>query len=272
MKPALFEFVSCSGVAETATRLAAADGRAKVCGGSQSLGPMLNLRLVQPEQLIDVSRFAALRTWSFETGVLRIGAAVTHGRIEDGELVDATRGLLPHVAGGIAYRAVRNRGTLGGSLAHADPAADWVSAMSLLDARLVVVGAQGERRIPIRDFFDGPFGTALTLDEVIVVVEVQAFSASARWAWRKVSRKPGEFAEAIAGVLLDPARDVARVVLGALDRMPLVVDGRDAVEALRSAAGVERVLDDTGLDDPYKRQLQAAMLRRALADLDAFPA
>ena len=128
----------------------------KVCGGSQSLGPMLALRLAQVDRLVDLSRLDALRAWALHDDTLRIGAAVTHARIEDGELADATRGLLPFVAGGIAYRAVRNRGTIGGSLAHADPAADWVSTMCLLGATLVLAGPGGERRIDGRRFLRRP--------------------------------------------------------------------------------------------------------------------
>lgn len=270
MKPAPFDFLRCHDTAQALALLAAGEGFAKPCGGTQSLGPMLNLRLTQPSQLIDVSRLDALRAVTLLDGVLRIGAAVTHARIEDGELPDVTRGLLPAVAAGIAYRAVRNRGTLGGSLAHADPAADWVTTMCLLDAGIVVLGSGGERRVPASRFFEGPFTTVLQPNELVVAVEVPRFSADARWAYRKVCRKPGEFAEAIAAVWIDPAHGVARAVLGALDGMPRIVDGQSALGALRQSAGVDRVLDDIGLEGPYERQLHAVMLRRALADLDTF--
>jgi carbon-monoxide dehydrogenase medium subunit len=95
--------------------------------GGQSLGPMLNLRLAQPKQVIDISRLSELRQAKIEGNVLAIGACVTHAQIEDGDMPDVTLGLMPFVARGIAYRAVRNRGTIGGSIAHADPAADWLT-------------------------------------------------------------------------------------------------------------------------------------------------
>jgi len=269
MKPTAFEYVPGSGVAQAIAALAASQGLAKVAAGTQSLGPMLNLRLAQPSQLVDVGRIAALREFALQPDVLRIGAAVTHARIEDGELPDVTRGLLPRVAAGIAYRAVRNRGTVGGSLAHADPAADWVSTMTLLDATLVLQGANGVRRVPASGFFEGPFTTVLAPDELLVAIEVPRFSGSARWAYRKACRKPGEFAEAIAAARTDPARGIHRVVLGALDGMPHLIEGEPALEALRTRAGVERALDTAGVSEPYERQLHAALLRRVLADLDA---
>ncbi len=273
MKAAPFEFVRATDAASAIALLAAGDGMAKVAGGTQSLGPMLNLRLAQPSQLIDVTRLEVLRGFSvLESAgqrMLRIGAAVTHARIEDGELPDLTRGLLPTVAAGIAYRAVRNRGTIGGSLAHADPKADWAATMCLLDARIVILGTGGERIVSATAFFDGPFTTVLRADELLVAVEVPALSDSAHWAYRKLCRKPGELAEAIAALCIDPARGVARAVLGALDSMPHVIDGPAAVQALRHPAGVARRLDDIGLADPDARQWHAAMLRRAFADLDA---
>jgi carbon-monoxide dehydrogenase medium subunit len=272
MKPAPFDFHPCQDIVQALALLAAGDGMAKVAGGTQSLGPMLNLRLAQPAQLVDVSRLEALRGFALQGDSLRIGAAVTHARIEDGALPDVTLGLLPQVAAGIAYRAVRNRGTLGGSLAHADPAADWVSTMALLGATMVLQGPAGERRVDAGGFFQGPFTTALADDELLVAIDVPVFSGGARWAYRKACRKPGEFAEALVAIWTDPARGTARVVFGALSGMPHVIEGADALAALRTPAGVQSALDGAGVDEPYERQLQAAMLRRALADIDKAPA
>ena len=271
MKSAPFEYRRAQSAAQAVAMLGESD-MAKACGGSQSLGPMLNLRLVQVDALIDLSRIADLATFSTDAHVLRIGAAVTHARIEDGELPDFTCGLLPTVAAGIAYRAVRNRGTIGGSLAHADPAADWVNTMCLLDAGIVVLGAKGERRLPASDFFLGPFTTALAPDEVIVAVEVPRFSSRARWAYRKTCRKPGEFADAIAAAWIDPERGIERAMIGALGGMPQVIAGADAVAALRRPGGIARALEEADIEDDYEREVHAAMLRRALQDLDRSPA
>lgn len=110
----------------------------KLLAGSQSLGPMLNLRLAQPDLLIDITSIPELTDIANGRDHIDIGACVTHADIEDGRLPDPSRGLLPHVASTIAYRAVRNRGTIGGSLAHADPAADWISILPLLNAEIII--------------------------------------------------------------------------------------------------------------------------------------
>jgi carbon-monoxide dehydrogenase medium subunit len=267
MKAAAFDYQRADSAVQAVQLLGAASGMAKVCGGSQSLGPMLNLRLAQTEALIDVSRIENMRAFTLQPNVLRVGGAVTHARIEDRELPDVTLGLLPHVASGIAYRAVRNRGTLGGSLAHADPAADWVATMSLLDAGIVTVGVDGDRTVPASEFFLGPFTTALQEDDVVVAVEVPRFGPGARWAYRKLCRKPGEFADAIAAGWIDPARGIARVVLGALDGMPHVVNGQAAVAALNQPAAVQNLFDEAGVDDEDARELHAVLLGRVLKDL-----
>lgn len=269
MKAAAFDYERAESVAQAVARLAGGDGAFKVCSGSQSLGPMLNLRLAQVERLVDVSRIESLRGFELLGDTLRIGSAVTHARIEDGELPDVTLGLLPAVAANIAYRAVRNRGTLGGSLVHADPAADWVSVMCLLGAELRVLGADGERGVPACDFFVGPFTTSIAIDELLVAVDVPRFSPGARWAYRKVCRKPGEFADAIGAAWIDPGRGIARALIGSLDGMPRLVEGQDSLAALRRPDGMARLLDEVGMEDAYERDVHAAMLRRALNDIDA---
>lgn len=265
MKAATFKYCRAETTSQAVALIAASHGLAKACGGSQSLGPMLNLRLVQIDQMVDIRYVEAMQTFSMRGDVLRIGAGVTHARIEDGELPDVTNGLLPKVAADIAHRAVRNRGTLGGSLAHADPAADWVSTMSLLDAGIVIAGSDGERTMRATEFLQGAFTTALAFDEIIVAVEVPVFSSAARWAYCKTCRKPGEFAEAIGAVYIDPTRSIARAVVGALGRMPLVVQGHAELARLVTRPdAMQALLDNAGLEDAYERQVHAVMLRRAL--------
>jgi len=270
MKPSAFDYQRAGNVGQATSLLAGSD-IAKICGGGQSLGPMLNLRLAQVDRLIDVSQIDALKQFKADEKVLRVGAAVTHASIEDGNLPDVTLGLLPRVASGIAYRAVRNRGTIGGSLAHADPAADWVNTMHLLNAAIITQGGGGERRVLAEEFFIGPFTTALEPDELIVAVEIPCFSARSRWSYRKVCRKPGEFAEAIAAVWVDPQRGIARAMIGALGGMPQIVSGERAVSELQSGSSLTSVLDQAGLDDPYEREVHAVMLRRAFEDMERFP-
>ena len=236
----------------------------KFCAGSQSMGPMLNLRLTQIDHLIDLSRIPAFQSFELREQMLCIGSAVTHSRIEDGELPDATRGLLPFVASNIAYRAIRNRGTIGGSAVHADPAADWVSILSLLNAQMNLVGQRGERSLSAADFFLGAFTTAIEPDEILASVEVPCFSPSARWAYLKNCRKPGEFANAIAGVWLDADQNIARIVIGALSRQPLVIEGLGNLQNLTTQTGLAACLEQAGLDDDYEQEVHSALIRRAL--------
>jgi carbon-monoxide dehydrogenase medium subunit len=267
MKAAAFEYLRADSAPQASAWLQGDERIAKVCSGSQSLGAMLNLRLVQVDRLVDVSRVPALLGCALQGERLRIGAATTHARIEDGTLPDVTRGLLPHVAGGIAYRAVRNRGTIGGSLAHADPAADWLSTLLLLGADCLLQGPGGERRLPIGEFLQGPFTTALAPDELLVAVEVPCFSTHARWSYRKLCRKPGEFAEGIGAVWVDPSHGIARAVVGALDGLPRLLQGADVLAGLQDGAALADWLAQAGVDDPYKADVLAAMLSQALGDV-----
>src|SRR5205823_4413057 len=127
----------------------------------------------------------------------------------------------------IAYRAVRTRGTFGGSLAHADPSADWVSAIAALGGEIVAEGPGGERRIAAADFFRGPFTTALAEDEVLRAVRVPRLSAAARWGYVKLCRKRGEFAHAMGAAVVDPERGIRRAVVGATGGAPRILADTD---------------------------------------------
>ncbi|GAB5378134.1 MAG: FAD binding domain-containing protein [Acuticoccus sp.] len=260
MKPAPFAYHPAGSLA--AARQALAGGTGKLSAGNQSLGPMLNLRLARPVELIDIAGLPELRTVTDTGAAVRLGAAITHAEIEDGAVADPTPGWLAAAAGAIAHRAVRNRGTLGGSIAHADPAADWVIVMTGLGASLVLAGPGGERTLPAEDFFTGAFETALGDGEMILAVEIPKPGAGARWGYWKYCRQVGEFAKASATVLDDPASGRQRVALGALGGPPLTLDdaasllaGRtDPAEAVRAAlAG--RIADPA---------LHIVALRRAL--------
>src|ERR1700689_563668 len=134
MKAASFAYARPADLNAALALMAKAGGTTKIIAGGQSLGPMLNLRLVEPDLIIDISGLSELKQAERNGDELVIGACVTHGDIEDGRIPDVTRGAMQRVASAIAYRAVRNRGPIGGSLSHADPAADWVSALSALGA------------------------------------------------------------------------------------------------------------------------------------------
>jgi carbon-monoxide dehydrogenase medium subunit len=238
--------------------------------GGQSLGPMLNLRLAQPQLVVDVRALRELNEVTEDAGSVTFGSCITHAAIEDGKVPDATGGLMRAAAAQIAYRAVRNRGTIGGSLCHADPAGDWVNLLPLLSAVALIAGPQGRREVPVERFMTGAFSTVLAENEILVGLRIPKFSASARWGHYKFSRKPGEFAEAMAAVVVDPGRGVCRAVIGATHGAPHVIadahflDGRyDAERALAAvvAAGVA--------DDPYERQVHLTALKRAALSCDA---
>lgn len=222
MKPVAFDWQRATDLPQALRALA--DGALCIAGG-QSLGPMLNLRLVQPQSLLEVRQLAAMRATKLLQGRLRIGAAVTHAEIEDGVLPDTTQGMLRYVARNIAYRAIRNRGTLGGSLAHCDPAADWVNALTALGAQVILQNAKQERRLPMPEFVRGPFHTALQSDEILLAVELPAFTSGLRWGYYKICAKVGEFADAIGVVVSDPGLGWHCVLSGAIEARPLLVQG-----------------------------------------------
>jgi aerobic carbon-monoxide dehydrogenase medium subunit len=234
------------------------DGTAKLMAGGQSLMPMMNLRMTLAEQVIDISGIAALRESHPVEDRYFVGAGVTHAMIEDGRVEDPTRGYLRHVAGGIAYRSVRNRGTIGGSLAHADPAADWPTALRVLDAVAVIEGPQGERQVPLAEFQRGLMETCLGPAEVLKGVLVPRLSPAARWSYRKFCRKVGEFAHSIAAVVIDPKLGISNVVVGAIGGKPLVLPMKEDLLREKLATAV----DPTS----YEFQLHRTIVARAIAD------
>jgi carbon-monoxide dehydrogenase medium subunit len=265
MKAAAFEYACPADAAAACALLAAGDGMAKPIAGGQSLGPMLNLRLAQPDALVDLSGIASLVRASDLGSAVFIGAGVTHAAIEDGKVPDPTHGLLRRVASRIAYRAVRNRGTIGGSLAHADPAADWVNTMLLVDATYLIDGPASSREVASGDFMQAAFTTALGESDVLIGVRIAKFSPTARFGYFKFCRKVGEFAEAIGAVAIDPARGVRRAIIGATAGAPHLVSDIDAVLAGDPAA-IEAEVRAAGCDEPYEFQLHVVALKRAIAE------
>ena len=265
MKAAPFGYARARDAAHAVDLLAAAEGFAKVIAGGQSLGPMLNLRLVEPDFLVDIRACPDLRGCRDDADAVLFGAAVTHSEIEDGAVPDPCHGWLAAAARRIAYRAVRNRGTIGGSLAHADPAADWLVVLLLLGAEVDVLGPQGMRTVALAEFVAGPFVTALGEGEVLVAIRVARRSDRTRYGYRKTAIRVGEFASAFCVALDDPERGESRAVLGAIERPPIAVGDLSAVSDTASA---EAFVDAhvPGLDAATAR-LHAVTLCRAVRDL-----
>jgi carbon-monoxide dehydrogenase medium subunit len=221
----------------------------------------MNLRLARPRRLVQVTRLSELTGAAADAETVTIGACVTHAAIADGLVPDIGGGILARAANNIAYRAIRNRGTIGGSVCHADPAADWVTVLTALDAIAVTRGPSGVREIPISAFVTGGFRTVLEPGELLRAVRVPRLPADARWGYVKACRKPGDFAHAMAAVLLTAGR--RRFVIGALGGRPLLLEGEaasidGAVAALQTIDGLDRV----------GRHMQLTILRRALAEAE----
>lgn len=254
------------------------DGSGKFMAGGQSLMPMMNLRLAFAEQVIDIASIAVLRESHRTENGLFVGAGVTHAMIEDGKVEDCAGGYLRHVAGGIAYRSVRNRGTVGGSLAHADPAADWPTALLALDAVAVIRGAGGERQMPLGEFQLGLMETALGEGDMLKGVLLPALSPRARWAYLKFCHKVGEFAHSIGAVVIDPAASRVNVVLGAVGDKPVrlaavsdrVADGLNPADAASpdfAALVGQDIAASTGLDPAsYDFQVHRTIIKRAVTE------
>jgi carbon-monoxide dehydrogenase medium subunit len=267
MKAAAFDY-SAPTSAEAAIHALGSD--AKILAGGQSLGPMMQLRLATPAALVDVTRLPQLQGVQDRGASFAIGAAVTHAAIEDGLYPMADAGMLASVARNIAYRAVRNRGTIGGSLAHADPAADWVTTFIALGAELTLVSPTGRRVVPMDGFILGAFTTALEPGELIEAVLVPKLSPSAVWGYQKICKKIGEFADAIGAVVLDPDRGAARIVAGAMSGAPVLLPGLAARIAQDGLAAVTpdaigAALTEAAPDlDRVAMRLHSVAIKRAL--------
>jgi carbon-monoxide dehydrogenase medium subunit len=276
MKPAPFGYERPHDLQVALTLLADPEATTKIIAGGQSLGPLLNLRLVEPQMIVDITGLAELKQVERRGDVL--GACVTHADIEDGRIPDVTRGAMQGVAGNIAYRAVRNRGTVGGSLSHADPAADWVSALSALGAKLTLRSLAGARMVAMEDFIVGALESALRVGEIVETIHVPARPASAHWGYVKSCRKTGEFAHAIGAILIDPGAATARVVIGAIDSAPIVIANAAELFGGRIAGDYKKRFDarvadvllaKAGVSNAAHRHIHVNVLKRAVLEAAA---
>src|SRR5439155_9920996 len=192
VKAPAFDYARPKDLAE-ALKLLAEGGRP--AAGTQSLGPMLNLRLAHPPLLVDIRFIEELKMVSEQIESVTLGACITHAEIEDRRVPDPTGGLMASVAASIAYRAVRNRGTIRGGLGPADPAGESPTAMILLGAGAVITGPKGPRAVPVESFITGIFTTVLAPDELLVAIRIPKRSPRARYGYWKFCRKAGEFAQ-----------------------------------------------------------------------------
>lgn len=194
MKAPAFDYVRAASLPQVFDLMRHHGDDARLLAGGQTLVATLNMRLSEPALLIDIGNLAALRGIGLVGGLLRIGALSTHAEIEVSALVAQHAPLLAQAAPHIAHAAIRNRGTLGGSLAYADPAAEWPACALALDATVVLASARGERRLPAHSFFTGLYATAMAADELITAVELPVLANGERQAFDELARRHGDYA------------------------------------------------------------------------------
>jgi aerobic carbon-monoxide dehydrogenase medium subunit len=234
VKPAPFAYHAVETVEEAVAMLAELGADARVLAGGQSLVPMLNLRLARPSALVDVGRVAALAGIS-ANGALRLGATTRQADALRSSLVADRAPLLSDALRHIGHPATRSRGTLGGSIAHADPAAELPAVLLALDGEAIVRSPQGERTIPAASLFLGPFTTALADGELLTELRLPNPPAGARHGFAEIARRHGDFALAGAAVVIAPGH--ARVALFGV--APAAFRAEAAERALGEGAGAE---------------------------------
>ncbi|HTV45638.1 MAG TPA: FAD binding domain-containing protein [Stellaceae bacterium] len=265
MKAPAFDYVRPQSLSEAVGLLAGSGGEARLIAGGQSLLAMMNLRLAAPALLIDIARLDELGVAAEDEDWVTLGAGITHAAIEDRAVPDPSLGLMPRVAANLAYRAIRTRGTLGGSLALADPAADWPVVLAALDAQAELCGVDGRRTVECTRFATGVYETRLAEDEIVERLSIPKLSPGARWGYCKLGRKAGEFAEALAVAVADPARRYWRIALGAANGPPLLLESGSRALAGNGLAG-DRLAGDALAGDGHDPDA----LRQAIAaDLDS---
>jgi CO/xanthine dehydrogenase FAD-binding subunit len=283
MKPPSFEYAAPSTVAEAVSLLQQYGGEAKILAGGQSLMPLLNMRFARPTALVDLRRVANLDGIREANGGLAIGAMTTKRAVERSAIVKSRQPLLHEATLWIAHPQIRNRGTVGGSMAHADPAAEYPAVALALGAEFRAAGPGGDRSIPAKEFFVTYLTTALEENEVLTEVFVPALPERTGCSIQEVARRRGDFAMVGAAVTLtlgDKGRcSDARVVLFGVGPAPLrarraeqVVSGEAPGEAVFAEAGrrvgeeVEEPLSDVHASADYRRYLAQVLTRRALAE------
>jgi CO/xanthine dehydrogenase FAD-binding subunit len=281
VKPPSFEYFAPRSPEETVDLLGRHGGDARLLAGGQSLVPLMNLRLAQPEVLIDLNHVAGLDGVETRDGGLEVGAMTRQADLATSPLAAERCPLLVEAARLIGHRPIRNRGTVGGSAAHADPAAEIPTALLALDAELVARGPAGARALPARDFFLGELTTALQPDEVLTAVRLPGLPSRCGCAFVELVRRQGDFAivGAAAIVALDPSGQVADCRLAICGAGPAPwratqvetrLHGREPVAALLDeAAGLTMEAADPASDvhasADYRRKMVRVFARRALA-------
>jgi carbon-monoxide dehydrogenase medium subunit len=280
MKLPPLEYACPGSLSEAVALLASRGGEARAIAGGQSLMPMLAFRVVAPSLLVDLRKLPELRDIKISADGVRLGAMVRWRDIEDNDRLAAAHPLLKAAVAHVAHYQIRNRGTVGGSIAHADPAAEMPGIAVTCDAEISVVGSAGTRTIRAADFFLGALTTALEHDEIITEILLPAWPAQRRWGFQEFSRRRGDFAMAAAAVFYDQdsagkATNAHVGIIGVGDRprrlseVEALLNGRSVDEALmeRAAEVTSATVDaqeDIHASAAYRRSLAGTMVERAL--------
>jgi CO/xanthine dehydrogenase FAD-binding subunit len=259
MKPARFDYAAPSSVSEA---LALLDEESRPLAGGQSLVPMLNFRLARPTRLIDLERVAGLDHFEADGDVLRIRAMARQAAVERSPVVGERWPLLRQALRLVGHAQIRSRGTVCGSVAHADPKAELPVALTALDARFHVRSTTATRTLLAGELFRGPLMTALEPDELLVEIEVPALPPGARTAFVEHARTHGDFAVAGAAVVRAPGH-AAIALLGA-EPVPVRASAAEAAVAGGASAAEAAQLAAAAVSDPYRRALLTALTRRAI--------
>jgi len=281
MKPAAFDYVVAESIDAAVAALAAADGEAKILAGGQSLVPMLNFRLLRPSILVDINRIPDLAFIEEGADAVVIGALTRHHRLETSPVIARHLPVVTEAMRHVAHLAIRNRGTIGGSLSHADPAAELPMLALLLDATLRVASRAGPRDVPARDFFLGPLTVDLAPDEMVTRIVLPKLPPATGWGFAEVARRSGDFALAAVAATLtlrEGAIGEARIAMTGVDETAKRAGEAEALLAGRTltpdlvdaaAAAVRASVNpptDLHASSDYRRHLVGVLASRALAD------
>lgn len=279
MIPGSFDYHSPTTLEEAVALLGEHGENAKILAGGQSLIPAMRFRLAMPETLIDINRLTGLDAVSQDNGSLVIGGLTRESALEESPLVQASYPLLADTARVIADPLVRNMATVGGNLAHADPANDHPATMLAYNAEIVAHGPKGTRTIPIDEFFVGLFETALEANEILTEIRIPSAGKNSGGAYVKVERKVGDYAISAVAVQLTMDGDtVASTRIGLTNLSPVPMRATDAEQALTGQTVTDEILESAGKAaaaqcDPsadlrgsvdYKRDLTRVLVKRAI--------
>lgn len=277
MKPAAFDYHRATSVADAIAALSGVD--AKIIAGGQSLVPMMNFRLVQPERLVDINALQELREIREEGDCLVLGALVRHEEARVSPLIARHLPVIPEAMSHVAHLTIRNRGSIGGSLVHADPSAEWALLLTLLDGVVEIQGASRSRRDRAPEFLIAPLVTSVTEEELVIAVRFPKLPPGSGTAFEELSQRAGDFAVASAGALVrlsDGRIAEARLALGGVGDTPVravaaesLLAGREPSsdliqEAARCAIEGLEPNSDLHASAEYRLHVTPALVRRAL--------